>query len=341
MAKQPDPRLPLPTARVVKINKLTESEKRELQALGLEDMKELPSDLSQLVATARKTSTDVTQIPAPEAVHEIAPDFKLPLPPVREASPEELREVQKTFASLVSQDLAASVRERLTQLKVEEELQAQRAALPETVAQAVNSAEEVTLDDDEETTGEPKTSKPGSKVCLRCGLAHGEEPWIKPTPQDIYHYLQALFTPFVKTFDLYDGRIVLVVRSLRTLEQDFIQAQLFADQSDNKIASNGDFLENLGRYRTTLQLYSLSDRSADKFWQFPDNLSGWAQRLNKKESELTAADIWRSLSGSVLQSESLYRLVSQTVLRFNHLVNELEQGALKPNFSKATGESSS
>ena len=358
--------LPIPIGQPVNIKKLSDLERKTLRELGLQDATMLPSNLHEIMAQAKREAADVNSIPDPASEFNLPADFKLTVPPeqdVEDLPPALRKQYEKTIAEmhaaasrLSPPETGPSLQQQIVQKAVEKSRltaneNARFARLDPSVAQAImhGQQEEPEVVDDlasapaEEAKAESEAPAKECK-CERCGWQVGVAVEDKITSQDMFLYLQTLLSGnFVKTYQLFDGRLTLTVRTLTPVEQDAIQAQIFRDQTDGRVVTQFDYLEHMMRYRTALQLVSLIDNGpSGKVFNMPTSLDGWkvSQALAESpdlETQPVAA-VWKLVVSAVLSNESAYRMVNETVLRFNQLVANIEKASLSPNFLQATGK---
>lgn len=345
---------PIPIGKPVNIKKLSDLERKALGELGLQDATMLPDNLHAIMRAARADAQDVSKIPDPAEEFNLPSDFQAAMPQIHDVAdlpPAERRQYEaeirnmlnagKKLAPVSQQEI---VQQAVAQTKFAAEEEARFTRLDPTVARAIMQAQqEPEVTNDIEETPAPATPAKEHK-CDRCGHKDGDPVGDKITEQDMFLYLQTLLSSdFVKTYKKFDGRFTLLVRTLTPYEQDAIQAQIFADQSEGRVVTQYDYLEYLMRYRSVLQLVQISDSAPDgKSYTLPRGLDAWKHSAileddPDRETHPVAA-VWKKVTSLVLRNESAYRLVNETVVGFNTLVANIEKASLSPNFLPATGK---
>ena len=168
-----------------------------------------------------------------------------------------------------------------------------------------------------------------------------------PTDDDKRRYLALLLgdQPFQKEFRLFSGHLLVRVRSLTIPEQDRIMSYVNDEIRDGR-ASQFDRIELFARFAMYLQVIYMAAADGTTVRDLPDGLSpgtnDGARRfweglpeINQNGPLLPAVE--KYLLKQVIRTDTLYRVLSQTVARFNRFVAKMEALKDAPDFLDAIG----
>lgn len=196
----------------------------------------------------------------------------------------------------------------------------------------------------------PEASAPDSggavtvSKCVHCGWDQAQPDDPDPEDTDKLAFLDTRELgdgrPYMKTYELYAGRMRLTFRTLATRESDACHAQVAAEQKAGITYNAYEWMERVMRLRLFLQLSRFQTDKADH--QLPDGLSKWHNPNCEAvwEFEPTETEplklIEQHILSNILLDESMARTVQQYCIRFNHLVKKLEDQAHNDSFWPVT-----
>lgn len=187
------------------------------------------------------------------------------------------------------------------------------------------------------TTPQPVAeTAPERKQCPNCSWDLNSDDVIDISDQDRQNFLAATLggKPFQKVFEMLGGSLQITIRSLQYAEVDACYRQCYDDRNNNQIANTNDFIEQLNRYRLCLQLVEI--RSGEDLIRFPESLEAWGGTGDHQ----SLPAIFEQVFGDALKSETMTRMVTKCMARFNRVLARLEANCDNENFWKATGSSS-
>jgi len=204
-----------------------------------------------------------------------------------------------------------------------------------------NSTED--LNKKSETGADLKTT-----TCPRCSWDLSLPGGPEPDYTDKIKFTTALLAgkPFQKQYELLNGNLIVVFRTLRPREIDACYEQIVHDTNTGKIKFQGDIVEMVNRYRFYLQLVEFktktvggfehefpegftpkTNKKANTFWELPSDLPQGSQGLDVVEDYMIS---------EVFETESLHRMTASVCRDFNRLVAQMEAMVDNENFWKQT-----
>lgn len=221
------------------------------------------------------------------------------------------------------------------------------------IAKAISAFNKPSEPTTEKNSEEFKTTSatgaiPQLTVCPRCSwdltLPNGPE----PEYLDKIKFITAMLAnkPFQKQYEILNGNLIVVFRTLRPKEIDACYEQIVFDIGAERIKFQGDIVEMVNRYRFYLQLVELKTKStagfnhefpegftpktnkkANSFWELPEILPVGSQGLEFVEDYMVS---------EIFETESLHRSVAAICRDFNRLVAQMEAMVDNENFWKPT-----
>ena len=170
----------------------------------------------------------------------------------------------------------------------------------------------------------------GSKYCKHCGWDRDLEDGIEVSESDRIGFLQTMLglQPFVKTIQLYGGRLNITVQALIPDEVDMCFRQVFIDRQKGRTQNHAEEAEALARYKTCLQIAEIV--GPNLHYVRPESVPAISG-----ETEVYAR--WQQFIQELDRSETLHRNLLGAVGRFNALLGKLEDNADNENFWPAIG----
>ncbi len=194
---------------------------------------------------------------------------------------------------------------------------------------------------------EPKKEEPklestssGGEVkitnCPHCGWKVDDLNDPDPSSEDKLSFVQAVLggTRFKKRYDFFDGNLVIVFRSLSTLEADVAFTQTAYDARQNGFLDEGQYFRTLMDYRLCMGIESIA--SSEGKFEVPETLTDDFKTDKPPKNATKLTYIVPYIYETVLKTENLRRTIGAAFYRFQRLVEKLEVRADDPNFWKAT-----
>lgn len=185
---------------------------------------------------------------------------------------------------------------------------------------------------------EPKAEVPGAGAiapkthCQHCGWDQSREDPGPTEEIDKLSFLQAVLgqIPFKKSYDLLNGRLQIVFRTLQSEESDMTFTQIAWDTGRGEILDEGQYFRTMNDYRMVLSLSEF--RSMDgKTFHLPGSIEEWqTEKVPLKATKLVHIVPW--MYDNVLKSESVRRAVASCFFRFQRMVEHMEAHFDDPNF---------
>jgi len=334
--------MPLPVGEPMVLTNPTGDERAALEQVGWADGDPVPSNFAEISEVAKAMASEDNLLPPidPRTPPLVAPE-EIAIADLPAAEQEKYYEI---------------LRSALTHAKAEAEQPQLPDSAPPGVNEAIQAATAIPMaigDDTSRetyTTGESKTSPepqvPASEpLCPQCGWDTRAGNPLDVSDSDKTNFLQSLLgqTQFYKEYTLFGGNINITVRTLKPLEVDACFKQVMVDAQSNRIFTLADEREALLRYRSSLQVVSITGPGIDM--SFPKNLEEWtieaeAQKELTKDGDNKIRGVWDLFQKQLDSSETMHRLIVGTVARFNTVVTQLEVNSNNPDFWKAIGSGS-
>jgi hypothetical protein len=317
----------------------------------------VPDNLAELIDEVKKQATNPAQIPLP--VDPSQPPLKMP-------KTVDIKDLPEQDRKRLQQAIQAATQQAASQKELEDSLPAQAGeGVAEAIRAARGEARKLEIEDDvsqaapaKKPVAEPvrktataspaaEPSQPAAtdeefmaqgdtKSCPNCSWDLENRDVEEITERDKQNFLAATLgnKPFQKLFSLFDNQLQITLRSLRFNEVDACYRQCYEDRRQDELATAADFMEQLNRYRLCLQLVEI--RSGSELIQFPESLAGW----NGYNDYRDLPSIFDKVSEEALQSESLRRLATKCLFKFNRIMSRLEANCDNENFWKAVDTTS-
>lgn len=174
-------------------------------------------------------------------------------------------------------------------------------------------------------------------MCPHCGWdQRNPDPPAKVEDNDKLVFLQSVLgrQRFVKTYQLFNGAVTVVFRTLTTAESDLCWKQATHDAEVGLLVEPTQFLRTVNDYRMCLGLMAI-DYGNDKL-DLPRTLDDWTvPDLGKGETKLKY--IVNYLYDNVLVQESVRKACGVVWYRFQRFVEHLENHLDDSNFWPAIG----
>lgn len=190
-------------------------------------------------------------------------------------------------------------------------------------------------------------------TCPHCAWDLSLPDTVEPSHETKLEFLGCLLgdKPFTQDYPLFNGEVLVTLRTVTTRELDTIYQQTHTELLDGKIKTQDDFLETINRYRLMLQIRKITSPSTMAMnVDLPDGYSksknGYASGFwvtEDREAEFSPTEtglpaIEEYMMTNVLKSETLFRVTSVACRQFNRLVAKLEGMADNSDFWKPTAQ---
>jgi hypothetical protein len=350
---------PIPAGNPIFITNPTDGERKVLTDAGWDGNSPVPDNFAEIREAALQQAVNFDTMPLPVAPD--TPALKITEVALEDLPPEEQERYRTVMKSVL--DGAQNEKELQNELATaaasgvtNDVLAAMRAAAPnKNQPQLVNDTADANYTTGQEKTTEYKFSDaetqkmtastaddPDAEItpeelhaqfCSRCGFPKSNQDEVEVTQRDKFLYIQSLLgmAPMVKPYQLLDGNLSVIIRSLMTWEVDEIFKQMAIDVKKGRVITRQEELEMLNRYRMCLQLRSLE--LGNKPISFPATLKEW--NLKESDGEGLLFYAWQRFQGSVDLHESLHRTLSRIVGDFNMTLSKLEDNSKNEDFWKA------
>jgi hypothetical protein len=209
---------------------------------------------------------------------------------------------------------------------------------PEPLAEAPPPAAEEEL---------PSAGSAGPGECPHCGHDLSQPDIPEPGYTDKQAFLQSVLgqKPFLKSYELFDGAMVVVFRTLTTKEMDLVYLQVLKESKDGLIPSALDYWEKINRYRRYLQIARMETPGLPPH-DLPDGFTKesnpyatahWSLPPPKDPMDTGLPLVADYVMAHIFRTESIERCVGQAAVRFNKLVARLEALMDNSDFWRRTG----
>lgn len=338
---------------------LTETEVQDMLAAGLDPSKKYPANLAEILTAKRaKALHEHNHPPTPAGTgvldHGPIPEKKLTEEEQAQLKIEieEAEQKQRADEALLAKaasrrreqmELAGPMGQTITSIRNQEieNLDEQLAADAEEEAEDAKEREEAHEADHKRDVGlEPQ-------FCPHCSRSLHDPAMPMPTEDEKKSYLLSLLSdqPYSETVGLYGGKVYATLRVLTVREVNAIAQALNRDRLEGRYNDQLTGLARVAELRVALQLQRLVINPGEESAKdaiLPDGLSKSTNRHAESTWEEVAPvyskieDVidhaYNTVYDDVLSSETLARVVGQTVEQFNRRVIKLEQVAQSPNF---------
>ncbi len=327
--------LPLsPGAFAPNASNLTPTERKMLTAAGWKEGQMIPTNLPAILAAEvdEMLSSSQTMLADPKT-----PPFVPPTPiPFDELPLNKQKEIMEAIAKVSAPPNKPAENPAANEGRVIEVVNTRKITKPIPPA----TTEPIVVEEKKEET----STAGGAAVdinCEHCGWPKGTSDIIA-TKEDKYGFMQAILgqTRFVKTYKLFDGKMLVSFRSLTTEESDLIFRQLAIDVKKERITNSTDYMFNMINYRVVCGLSKIeSDNTGPivlpEISQYKvDGDDAFQPQSANKDTKLF--EITPHVINTALPQESIRRLVVNHFARFQRLVEHLEARIDDEGFWMAT-----
>jgi len=328
--------LPLPPGRPMRVQRLTDTEREQLEELGWRDGEPIPENLPQLLAEAmaeaQTSAYDIGQMPLPVSPDQ-PPLRQPPSVPLEQATPERMRRVRSLFAEAAQTSTVAEDPIRPAQGPIAPGVMAaiQASSQPNIEVDMDVEPNKLAAEIAEGTTEEKDQTGALDKVtkCRNCGFSDLAADPIKPSAEDLESFVESTLalTPWQKCYSCLGGKLQVTIRQVSPAELDLCFNQVHSEQRANKTM---DPYEQLTRYKACMQLVDI--RTTEWSADFPQSIEAWKQKIGDVESPLVA--IQQYVYDRIFKSEGLHRIVGQLINDFELLAKRMEENVRNANFWK-------
>lgn len=333
--------LPMPAGAVLK---LTQTEREQLEALGWKDGDPVPNIADAIAAIQNDAASylpdpNMPQVPMPKEID------------IRSLSPERRAALQQEMQKMMADDL------RLQQIQAQQLEDPTNPEVNRQIESLLSGNNEVKLvpPTPRQETSEPApagssasmlqpaaaapqaslTGADMTVLCRNCNHVADKDP-IEVTEEDKKAFVLMMITgkPFVKQYDLLNGAVQVIFRSLSRVELDLAVSQTGCDMRDNLIASANDFLRTNQNYEMAMSLRRIQAGN-QTVRDFEDSLDTvkWDAPLPGQPLQ-TVLKTYAPYVMEAVGSASTYRLISQLYVRFYTLLRRLEENCFNADFWK-------
>lgn len=329
-------KLPIQSGQLI----LTDLEEKQLAKFGWKKGDALPSDLASLIDSAK--AEHAAEEAQPKFPDSIRPDHKVALPKESQfenLSPEKQREIQQALKSasdmekLIAQRRASQVPEAGQGVN-----DAINAALATPLAPPVivdDLAPKVSSHKEEESEG--AGGAPELKECPHCGFDLSQHDDLPVTDEDKRSYLISIRGQkrHRKRVSLMGGSLVVVFRSLTSLESDMAHRQIsidgMHDLKSSIIQGQTAHWRNLMTYRLIMGLESIWTPETGVIEV--DEVGSVSFTKEECPSPNTVLYAWLpAVLDSALPMETTRRIVGDSYHQFQLVVEKMEANAANENF---------
>lgn len=195
--------------------------------------------------------------------------------------------------------------------------------------------------EDTEDTEQDAGADAAPHYCPRCMYDVNDEFSLNPSEHDRKLFMASLLgtNRFTKAYELSDGALVVMLRSLTTREVDLVFKQMQLDANAGLITGEGDWFLRLERYRTLCCLVNVKNAEGAILVEVPPLFelpyTGEADEKGiVEETRLVVLTEW--FVANVIKTESMRRIISQHYRDFTRLVEAMEAQTAEPDFWKGT-----
>lgn len=321
-------RLPLP----VGVMSLTPEEQAALDAVGWKPGEHVV-DMSEIIA---KIKSDADSVPNYDPQLGVANRKDAAIVDINTLPPDKKAELARAYSEMQQQ------------AKVLNEIEKMQIASPtagdvnENIANVIAGTEkfQVTLGDTNKKTPVEDTSPTGFDLpktpCINCGFAGSKlEDVTVVTEDDKEAFLSMLIggSRFYKEFEIYNGAIKIVFRSLTQTELDMALTQASCDMAAGKIPDQAEYFRRVHNYEQCMAIHKIvSEKSAVTFPEISEVLVDEAVPGEPLRTKLV--DYQPYVYEKFIKTSSMLRIVSTLYLRFNALMSRLEANMHNADFWK-------
>jgi len=305
-------KFPLPIGEPVFINKPSPSEKAVLEKIGWKEGDPIPQQLADVIDEIK---AEVQEENLPPPVPLTTPPLQIPEIKTLDSLPADKRkEFENVFATMLAQAKDAMAQNEAAK-KEAAEFFVENAAPG--VNEAIAKARQATVGKLEKTTSEVET-KQAPKHCEHCGWPYSEKSTVEPTEDDKDAFVQAILggKAFQKSYSLYNGKLIFVLRTLTPAWIDEVFAAVRKAATNSSVETIMEARELRARYMAVAMLVAV-------------------QRGNERfgcEVHAPIQERFDEIITSVLPSEVLLRHLIAVATEFRQLVDKLEVNAQNPDF---------
>jgi len=367
--------LPIGQPVAINANTLTPKERQDLETIGWEPGMPIPNNLADWIEKAKKEATEAQFMPPPTdpSLPPVQVPKVVDIQDLPEAKRQELEQVlrqtqmqaeaqAREAASMPTQagrGVAEAIRATeggARQLELDDDVspqqqipdlsrplrskvqaeQAKEAVKQQAQAGRAQASPQQQPQTQPQAPAQPKPQQaaetaPQLHVCPNCAWDLAAKDLVEISEADKQNFLAATLgnKPFQKLFELMNGQLQVTLRSLRHDEVDACYRQCYEDRKNQQIANSADFMEQLNRYRLCLQLVEL--RSGEDLVQFPETLAEWGSTGDYRAMPM----IFEQVFNEALSSETLMRLATKCMHKFNRILARLEANCDNPDFWEA------
>lgn len=343
---------PLPVGRPIQARSLTAGERAKLENLGWQEGDPVPANFAEIeaaVRAAQQSATDLSGLEPPVPLD--TPPLQYDARDIEDLSPEHQAHYQEILRSVLQQSKSfAADREQAAKNDMsgidKSVLDAIKASSGEpSVVNDIDqdkydAGQDKKFDDPRKEAPSDEEPETDTERCSRCGWPKDIADPVVPTSTDKDQFLQAVLgqKPFVKSYDLYGGRVRVDIRTLTYKEVDNCWHQTFADYSAGLLKTAIDQNNQLLRYRTSLQVCGITGGLSVNI---PKSYEEWVRVLGDKANVDRGATVLPQVFerfSTIVAGESMYRTITGLVEQFNSLVVKMEANANSPDFWTAVDD---
>lgn len=173
--------------------------------------------------------------------------------------------------------------------------------------------------------------------CPNCGHDVSKTEDSSITDTDKWTFIQSVLggKRFVKQYELFDNRLIVIFRTLTNDEADMAFTQTALDVQKNIMPDEGVYFRTLMDYRLSMSIESV--KSDNGVVNVPEVLSDDFQTDLPPKGATKLCFIVPYIYENVLKTESIRRAIGSCFFRFQRMVEKMEARADDPDFWKATG----
>lgn len=318
---------PLPAGQPLVLKSVSPAERKELEKYGWKDGDPVPANFAKLVKQHKEDATNLDHLPPPVDLK--TPPLKMPEEQdINSLSPEKQEQYRIVLESLSDAKLQKVLDDELKQsMSLEADPSVKQA-----IAASQGMVEE--LDLGEEIM---PAEKKADEFCTHCGWPSDLKDPVVVDDHDKTMFLQSLLglQPFYKTYKVYKDTLRITLRSLSIEEYDLIFRQLEIDKDQGRTKNNVEHAEALVRYRMCLQIIQLQSDTLNHM--LPATLDDWRKKINeerllKQDFDTVLYPIKTYFFSRINKTETMHRLLSGLLTRYNMLLTKLEVNADNPDF---------
>lgn len=167
--------------------------------------------------------------------------------------------------------------------------------------------------------------------CQHCGWERSRPDPENPSELDKLNFIQSVLgqISFKKSYDLLNGRVQVVFRTLSSSESDMAFTQVAYDVGRGEVLDEGQYFRTITDYRMCMGLSAL--KSGSEAIELPDSVADWqTDGVPAKATKLI--HIVPVIYERVLRTEPIRRAVAACFFRFQRLVERMEAHFDDPNF---------